>query len=221
MRSKVRLQKAITENMPLKIAALIIAVILWLFVISKGQTEVSFGVPIEFVNIPKGLDIVKCDVKSVSVVVRGYEMLIKNIKEGDIRLLIDMSKIKKGESRLTIRKEDIHTPFNVSIIKIEPSSLRVVLEERVSKKVFVRPVLTGIPGIGYYVSSIQTNPKEITIEGVRSEIRRINYINTEPLDITGIREDLTEVVGLDLSGGKVKLERDKVEIVIRIKRKGK
>lgn len=219
MRLKVRIQKALTENIPLKTAALIIAVILWLFVTSKGQTEVSLEIPLEFVNIPQGLDIVRHDTRSVNIVIRGYERFIRNLKPGDIRLTIDLSKARKGEIQLPIREEDIRTPFTISIIKIDPSSVRVVFEEKITKRVIVRPVITGRPDRDYYVSSIVTTPEEITIEGVTSELRRINHIDTEPLDITGVREDIIEEVGLNLVGKKIKPERDKVKIAVRIKRR--
>lgn len=221
MRLKVRIQKAITENIPLKAAALIIAVILWLFVTSKGQTEVSLDIPLEFVNIPQGLDIVWYDIKSVNVVIRGYERFLKNLKPGDIRLSIDLNKAKKGKIQLPIREEDIRIPFTISIMKIEPSSVRVVLEEKITKRVIVRPVITGRPDRDYYVSFITATPEEITIEGITSELRKINHVDTEPIDINGIREDLIEEVGLNLASKKIKPEKDKVKIAVRIKRRDK
>lgn len=216
-----RIERALTANILLKIAAIIIALILWLFVTSKGQTEVSFDVPLEFVNIPQNLDVVRCDVKSINIVIRGYERFIKNIKQGDVRINLDLSKAKKGESQVQIREGDIRLPNAVSVVKINPSSVKVVLEEKTTKEVPVRPAITGRPDQGYYISSIQTVPDRIRIEGVTSELRRINFINTEPVDISGLRDNLIQDVSLDLAGKKIKPERDKVEIIIRISRRGK
>jgi YbbR domain-containing protein len=221
MAFRIKIRQALTENIPLKIAALIIAVILWLFVTSKGQTEVSLDVPIDFVNIPQGLDIVKYDLKSVNIVLRGYERFLKNIKQGDVRVSIDLGRAKKGETTLSIRQEDIRIPYSVSVIRIEPSSIKVTLEEKTVKKIPIRPVITGRPERGYYVASVETRPDEIKIEGVISEVRKTNYINTEPVDITGLREDLYQDVGLDLAGKKIKPETDRIEIKIRIKRRGR
>jgi len=221
MAFRIKIRQALTENIPLKIAALIIAVILWLFVTSKGQTEVSLDVPIDFVNIPQGLDIVKYDLKSVNIVLRGYERFLKNIKQGDVRVSIDLRRAKKGETTLSIRQEDIRIPYSVSVIRIEPSSIKVTLEEKTVKKITIRPVITGRPERGYYVASVETRPDEIKIEGVISEVRKTNYINTEPVDITGLREDLYQDVGLDLTGKKIKPETDRIEIKIRIKRRGR
>ncbi|MFN3479656.1 MAG: YbbR-like domain-containing protein, partial [Thermodesulfovibrionales bacterium] len=204
---------------PLKTAAIIIAVILWLFVTSRGQTEIPFDVPLDFVNIPQNLDVVRCDVKSINIVIRGYERFIKNIKQGDIRINLDLSKAKKGESQVPIRERDISLPNAVSVVRIDPPFVRVTLEEKITKVVPVRPVITGRPDRGYFISSIQTVPDQIRIEGVISELRRINFINTEPVDISGLRDNLIQDVGLDLAGKKIKPERDKVEIIIRISRR--
>ncbi|MFN3395350.1 MAG: YbbR-like domain-containing protein [Thermodesulfovibrionales bacterium] len=221
MRLKTWLQKAFTENIPLKTAALLIAVILWLFVTSKGLTEASFDVPVDFVNIPQGLDIVRYDIKTVNIVIRGYERFIKNIKQGDIRINVDLSRAKKGEAQLPIRAGDIRLPNTVSVVRIDPSSLRVILEEKTTKKVPVKPVITGKPDRGYSVSSIKTIPEEIRIEGITSELKRINFLYTEPVDISGLRDNLTQEVSLDLAGKKIKPERDKVEIAIKIRGRGK
>lgn len=217
MTLKTWLQRAFTDNVPLKTAALLIAVILWLFVTSKGLTEVSFDVPVDFVNIPQGLDIVRYDIKTVNIVIRGYERFIKNIKQGDIRINVDLSRAKKGEVQLPIRAGDIRLPNTVSVVRIDPSSVRVILEEKTTKKVPVKPVITGRPDRGYSVSSIKTIPEEIRIEGITSELKKINFLYTEPVDISGLRDNLTQEVSLDLAGKKIKPERDKVEIAIKIR----
>lgn len=221
MKLQTKIKRSLTENIPLKAAALIIAIILWLFVTSKGQTEISLDVPIDFINIPQGLDIVRYDVKSANIVIKGYEGFIKNIKPGDIRVNVDLSKAKKGEASLPITKKDIRLPYTLSLMKIEPSSVKVYLEEKMTKKVPIRPVITGRPERGYDVKTIEIRPEDMKIEGVVSELRKINFLNTEPIDIAGLREDLTQEVGLDLQGKKVRPEKDKVEVMIRIKRRGR
>jgi hypothetical protein len=45
------------ENFGLKISAVLIAVFLWFFVTSRGQSEISLEAPIEFKDIPVDLGI--------------------------------------------------------------------------------------------------------------------------------------------------------------------
>ena len=41
------MRKRLLENFGLKVTAVIMAIILWFFVISKGQSEISLDIPME------------------------------------------------------------------------------------------------------------------------------------------------------------------------------
>ncbi len=47
------MKKFFFENLGLKIAAVLLSVVLWIFVTSRGQSEMSLDVPLEFKNIPR------------------------------------------------------------------------------------------------------------------------------------------------------------------------
>jgi len=209
------------DNLVLKIAALVLAVILWLFVSSKGQTEMTLSVPIEYTNIPPGIEMVGAVVRSTNIVIRGHESLLKNIRQGDVRVYVDVGKAKKGEGVFYIKKDDVKLPYAASVTKIEPSAVRVVFEETVSKKVPVRPLITGSPASGWYVRSIEVNPGDVLIEGAKTEVARVGYIRTEPVDITGLTGGLMQEVGLDISGRNVRTKVDRVKISIRVERRGR
>ena len=89
------------------------------------------------------------------------------------------------------------------------------------KDVPVRPVLNGSPEIGYAVKSLEVKPKEVTIEGPASEINRVGYLKTEPIDITGLAEDLRQEAEIALSGRNVRTGIDKVSVIIHVVRRGR
>jgi YbbR domain-containing protein len=209
------------ENLWLKIAALVLAVLLWIFVSAKGQTDISLDVQIDYINIPKGLEISKRSAKTAVVVLRGHESLLKNVRQGDVRIAVDMSKAKEGEGVFSIRRDDVAAPRATSVIKIDPSSVKVVVEHAVVKEVPVRPVLSGSPEIGYVVRSVELKPKEVTIEGAASEVNKVNYLKTEPIDVTGLAEDLKQEADIALSGRNIRTGTDKVNVVIKVVRRSK
>jgi YbbR domain-containing protein len=209
------------ENLWLKIAALVLAVLLWIFVSAKGQTEISLDVQIDYINIPKGLEISKRSAKTAVVVIRGHESLLKNVRQSDVRIAVDMGKAKEGEGVFSIRKDDVAVPRATSVIKIEPSSVKVVVEHAVVKEVPVRPVLSGSPEIGYAVRSVELKPKDVTIEGAASEVNKVTYLKTEPIDITGLAEDLRQEAEIALSGRNIRTGTDKVNVVIRVVRRSR
>ncbi len=215
------IRKLFLENLGLKTSAIVLAVILWFFVVSKGQTEVSLNVPIEYTNIPVGLEIAKRTVSSVNIVIRTYESLARNIRQENVRVSIDVSKARRGEGTFSIKKDDIKTPFGAAVLKIEPSTVKVVIEETLSKKVVVKPDIIGAPETGYYVKVVEVKPEEIVVEGPKSEVRKITALKTEPIDVTGIKEDFSQEVALDLPKANIRSKVDRADVHIRIARRGR
>jgi YbbR domain-containing protein len=209
------------ENLAFKAAAVVLAIILWVFVTSKGQTEMALSVPIEYANIPSGIEISKHAVTAAQIVVRTHESLSKNIRQENVRVSVDVSRAKKGEEIFSLKKDDVKVPYGATVTKIEPSTVKVVFEETVSKKVPVKPEVTGSPEQGYAVKRIEVSPEEVDIEGAKSEVRKVGILRTEPIDISGLAEDLKQEAKLEGKNGNIRTKIDKVNVLIRIVRRSR
>jgi YbbR domain-containing protein len=212
------MKHAVFKNLGLKITAVLLSILLWIFASSRGLSEISLDVPLEFKNIPPGLELMSYDVKSVSLTIKGQERLIRTIRPTDIRVWIDLSKAKKGEGIYAINGKNISLPLTVTLKNITPTSVKVLLEESVSKTVMVKPIVVGIPERGYYVKSIIVIPKTVDIEGASSKIRKVDKVKTEPLDITGRSETFKKDLKLDVSGMTIRTSIDEVMVKIVITR---
>ncbi|MEW6214806.1 MAG: CdaR family protein [Nitrospirota bacterium] len=210
------MRKLFLENLALKIAAVLLSIVLWIFVTSRGQSEISVDVPLDFKNIPTGLEMVNSSAKMVSLNIKGQERLIKNIKPSDVRVYIDLSKAKKGEGIYYINKDNIKLPHAATIKNITPSNVKVITEETVTKTVKVSPVIVGTLEKGFYVKSINVVPETIVIEGIMSEIRKVNTVKTEPMDITGFNEAFTQDLKLDLTGINIRARSNVVNVKVVI-----
>ncbi len=215
------IRKLFIENIGLKVSAVVLAIILWIFVVSKGQTEISLKVPLEFTNIPAGLEISRLSVSSVSVVVRTHESLSKNIRPDNVKVHVDVSKAKKGEEIFPINTDNARVPFGATVLEIEPSAVKAVFEETLSRKVAVKPDITGSPKSGYYVKSVDVIPPEVVIEGPKSEVKKVNVLKTEPIDISGLSEDFRQRAEIELPDGSLRGKTDKVEVHIGIARRSR
>lgn len=209
------------ENLAFKAAAVVLAIILWVFVTSKGQTEMALSVPIEYANIPPGIEISKHTVTAAQIVVRTHESLSKNIRQENVRVSVDVSRAKKGEEIFSLKKDDVKVPYGATVTKIEPSAVKVVFEETVSKKVPVKPEVTGSPEQGYAVKRVEVSPEEVDIEGAKSEVRKVGVMRTEPIDISGLTEDLKQEAKLEGKNGNIRTKIDKVNVRIRIVRRSR
>lgn len=210
------MKKLFFENIGLKISAVLLAVFLWFFVTWRGQSEISLDVPVEFKNVPADIGIINNSSKTVNITIKGHERLMKNIKTSNIRVFVDVGKAKRGEGIYYINTDDIKLPHTMSVININPASLKVKFDESVSQSVKVKPLISGIPEKGFYVSSVVTEPKDVVIHGLRSEARKINELTTEAFDITGLNKTVKRELEIDIAGANVKPEINKVKVKVVI-----
>jgi len=214
------MKKLLLENFGLKVTALIMAVILWFFVISKGQSEIAIDVPVELKNMPPGLESVnRHGAKTVNVSLKGQERLLRNIKPSDLRVHVDLSKAKKGKAIYYIDKENVIHPASMSITSITPSSVTITLEETLLKTVPVQAITAGRPKEGFVVGSVEVAPKEMAIEGVRTETGKVKFLKTEPVDISDADKTFTQAVRIDMAGRNIRTDIQEVNVKVIIKRK--
>ncbi len=207
------MKNLILNNFGMKASAVLISVFLWFFVTSRGQSELSLDATLEFKDIPLELGIVSSSAKSVTLTVRGQERFMKNLNAADIRVFVDLSRAKQGEWIFPIDKDNVKLPFAMSATNVSPSSVKVKLEEIISKKVLVRPQVIGISEKGSQVS-IAVEPKRVTIKGLKSDIQKIDALRTEVFNISEIRDSVTEELMLDTSGMNITPEVSKVKVTI-------
>lgn len=210
------MKKLLVENLGLKIAAILLSIVLWFFVTSRGQSEISIDVPLEFKNIPSGLEMVNHGMKTITLNIKGQERIIKTIRSSDVRVALDLSRAKKGEGVYYINRDDIKLPHAGTVTNIDPSSVRVITEETASKTVKVVPVIIGEPARGYYLKSIEVSPQTLIIEGVRSEIAKASTLKTEPLDITGLNETVKQDLRIDVTGRNIRSKVSDVSVKVAI-----
>lgn len=206
------------ENFGLKVSAVLIAVFLWFFVTSQGQSELSLEAPLEFKDIPAELGIAGSTARAVTLTIRGQERFMKNLNAQDLRVFLDLGKAKPGEMVYPVNKEDVKLPFAMTVTNVAPPSVRVKLEEITQKTVAVRPQLLGSPAKGA-VMAVVVEPRSAVIRGLKSELRKIEMIRTEPLDISHLSGTVTEELDLDLSGTNIKADISKVKVKITVAEK--
>lgn len=216
---KTKFIKIFTQNIGLKLISLILAIALWFFVISGGRSEIIIDVPIQFKNMPQGLELID-SYKTVSINIGGQERLLKNLKPDDIGIFIDMSKVEKGETYFPLSKENIKLPTALTIAKISPNRVKLVVEETLKKTVPIKPIIVGSPAEGFSISNVEITPKMVAIEGPTGVIVRIYSVKTRLIDITGLTEDFQYNVPLNIPEGNIRVSITEVKVNVAVE-KGK
>lgn len=206
------------DNIWLFVFALLSSLSLWFFIAYKGQSETTVEATIEFRNIPKGVEILRQNIKKVNLHIRGPERQIKNLSPTELKVFVDLSNAKYGETVYYFDKHNIGLPKVLKILKIEPNHVKMFIDESISKALPVRALIVGSPERGYFVQSIKVDPETVKIEGPKSEILKIRLLKTEPIEISGIDSGMSIHAKVNPNGKIVRIEPPEVLVTINLTR---
>jgi YbbR domain-containing protein len=208
----------ILNNWPIKLLSLAFALFLWLFVMGEQDTEIGYTVPLEVKNVPKGLIIANQIPGHVDVRLRGSRTLLANIQGSDLEVSVDLHDAKPGITTFRSLDERLNLPRSVVVSRMSPSYVDIKLERLIQKKVPLRVVLDGNPAPGFSIAEVMAAPDMVEIEGAESEIKNVSEVETEAVDVEGLKASFTLTVPLDYSGIYSRLTEVKtaeVQVIIR------
>ncbi|HCC69131.1 MAG TPA: hypothetical protein DEP99_04520 [Nitrospiraceae bacterium] len=124
-----RFMKFIKRNLSLKVVSLILAIALWFFVVSNGRSTITIDIPIEYRNIPQSMEMVDGP-KKASITIEGQERLVRNLRQNDVTVFVDLSDAKKGETPFYLSSDNVKLPRHLTITEISPTTIKLQLDER-------------------------------------------------------------------------------------------
>ncbi len=207
------------HNWPAKLLSVFFALILWFFVTGEQTAEVGFSIPLELKNIPKGMMVVNDLPTLVDVRINGPRTILSRLRPSEIQLSVDLKGAKTGVTTFRRLEERINIPTALKITRLSPSTIDVSLERIQEKRVPVTVVFSGKPDKGHRVSSAEAIPADVIVQGARWELKKIGEVLTTPVDIQGIRENISVSVPLDFQGKYASLKETRdVEIRVTLKK---
>jgi YbbR domain-containing protein len=210
------------KNLFFKLLALLLAVLLWFLVVGEERAEVGLTIPLELVNIPRTLIVVNNITQGIDIRVNGPRSLVRSLTDRSLSKSLDLSNARAGTITFPISAEGIKLPRGVTITRIHPPQVVVVLQKLGQKKVAVKARLAGKLPAGYEILSVQTKPEELEVVGPEEVMGGVETLFTKPIDLSGVRADLTQEVGLDFRSLQIHpLRQGTVEVEIKIKKAGK
>ncbi|NLL62342.1 MAG: hypothetical protein GX240_06160 [Candidatus Atribacteria bacterium] len=182
------IKRWITNNLDIKILALLMALILWFYISSQYNVMVEkyYEIEITPVNLDNSLSIKEIREK-VTTGIKGPQNIVENITANKISGTVDLqSVLEPGEYIIGV---DILTPKSTQITKIIPESIPITVEKIVSQVYVVEYNLIGLPKKGYSLENEpEIVPKEILITASESVHKMINLVKVD-IDISDISEN--------------------------------
>ena len=173
----------LNSNNFLKILSVIIAIVLWIYVIQVTdpmQPQTFNDVPVQLLNeeslAARGLALSGEATYTVDVKIQAKRADLAKISASDIMSNADLFGYSMGKNYIPVTVE---VPEGASIMGIEPIKINVVIEELVEVTKPIRVVFAGQLEKGLEAGQITTQPEVIQVSGAKSEVAAVAYIKAE------------------------------------------
>ena len=193
------------RNIGLKFLSICIAALLWLVVAGDRVVERAVRVPVEFQNLPHGLEIVGNPPESVDVRLRGSSGALGRLGPGDMSAVIDVRNARPGRRLFHLTPNEINVPYGIDVVQVAPATLPIGFENSIVRIVKVRPPIEGRPAPGYEVGTITTDPATVEVIGPESSLRGLDEAMTEPVSVANATRQVQEVVTIGVADPGVRL----------------
>jgi YbbR domain-containing protein len=210
-------KKFLFSNLWMKLLALAFATALWFLVVGESGTEIGFLISLELKDIPQDMVVTNNPPREIEVRVTGPKTLLSSLSPGQISAIIDLSNVPPGVNRYNLIPEDIKAPRGISVIRLNPSLIKVALEKLQTKKLPVKVKLSGKPAKGYKVKEININPDMVEVLGIKSQLKKLKSVTTSTLNIENLDSDKNTSVSIITPESRLsKISPDTVEVTVII-----
>lgn len=205
------------RNIWLKFLSICIAAMLWLVVAGDRVVERALRVPIEFQNLPQGLEIVGEPPESVDVRLRASSGAFGRLAPGDMAAVIDVRTARPGRRLFHLTPGAVRGPYGIEVVQVAPSTLPIAFENSAVRVVQVKPSVEGRPAPGYEVGAISSDPATVEIVGPESSLRGLNEAMTEPISVANATRPIREVVTVGVADPNVRLRTPRTaEVTVQV-----
>ncbi|HTM50521.1 MAG TPA: CdaR family protein [Bryobacteraceae bacterium] len=179
--------EALTRNAGWKLFSLAVSLMLWFAYARDPEIGTFVSVPVEYRGMPDDLEISSDLVGSVSIDLRGPANKIENFNSAKSAVVLDFSDIHKpGERTFQIDEHNTNLPTGMRLVRAIPAQIRLQFEQRTRLSVPVQVRFSGALPKGYHVARYEAKPKELTILGPASHVKKIEYAVTDPIDVAAV-----------------------------------
>ncbi len=195
----------LTKHWMLKLLALIIGVSLWYFVVGEDQVDITITLPIEVHNLPANLVIANQYKKDIEVAIRGPRRIIQDVRRQNVSMPIKLNRVEPGAMVIAIDSTAIPFPDGITVLRLQPTNITLLIDELVQKVFPINPVTTGSPQAGYTLKSITLEPGSLTVNGPKSLLDSQLALATDVIKLDTLTRTVKKQVPLDLSDPMLKL----------------
>lgn len=162
------------RNLLPKLLAVLVALILWVFVMNEQNPPVegTFQVSLTNRNLSGKLVVMEAP-ETVRVKVRGLRNAIAGAAGRNFQAYVDLKGLAPGQYNLPVL---VQLPTGYELVEVVPDKVDIILEAVQSRQFPVEPRLTG-PIVGQMtLGKVEITPKVVTITGPQSILDSIGKV---------------------------------------------
>lgn len=174
-----------------KLLALGVSLGLWLAVTGQRvpATARLRRVPLRFV-LPNDVEISNDPREEVDVTLRGGKQVLNSLRSQDVVVTFDASGYRPGERVVRLARESVTLELpegagDVSVERVEPSTVPLRLERRAEREIEVEPQIEGKVPEGYELLGVEARPPRVRVRGPESRLNELKKAPTETILLDG------------------------------------
>lgn len=173
----------LNSNTFLKIISVVIAVVLWAYVIegvNPMKSTTIKDVPVQLLNVDSltsnGLALSGEASYTVDVVVEGKRADLNKLNPGEIIAEANLFGYSIGKNYIPVTTS---APEGIIVMQANPNKIIVTIEELVEVTRPIKVVFAGQFEEGMEAGQITTQPETIRVSGAKSEVGAVSYVEAE------------------------------------------
>ena len=190
----------------LKVVSVCLAVLLWMTVAGDPVVERGLEIPLEFENVPVGLEIAGDPPDAVSVRVRGNSRIVSRLDSDEVKAILDLGEERPGRRLFDMFAGRVQVPSGIEITSVVPTTIALLLErEGAPRTVPIVPDIEGEPAGGMTIGRIRTDPATVDVIGPETPLTELLEAFTEPVSVAGATENVETDVTVGVSDTALRL----------------
>lgn len=185
------------NNLTAKILAVIMAIILWMYVMNEQNPSIesSFIVPLEVRNLASNY-VAPDTPETVRIKLRGPRNVMAGVAIRDLKAYVDAKGLNEGRHNLKVQTV---VPASLDVVNADPTSVQLVIDMITKRQLPVEVRLSGTTTNGVTVAKTSVSPNQVTIEGPRRLVDAVEKAVAH-VGLGGKNVDFTAAIPVTLLG---------------------
>ncbi len=201
---------SILGNPSAAIGALLIAVLIWLHVVTENEYDYTIGVPLHVEEIPEDWVVANGLPSEIDITVKGPgKLFLFGMGSRDIRVILQAPTAKEKTKTYSLSKSDVKIltpteskfPIDVQQI-IDPRIVEIELDPLMTVELPLKNQIRIETSDGYIqVGDINIDPPKIKVSGPKRYIYPLDSVTLTPREFKDVQDDIDVQLPVDAPEG--------------------